>query len=81
MLDELWYLISNWLSNWIPLLSVILFPSLLLMAVWRLWSHSGEFELTWREKLLRVAILVGIVVLVALLLDFFVEPDKPGFVV
>lgn len=48
----------NSISNWIPLLSLIMVPSLIAAAMWRLWSKSTEFKLTDKEKLLRIAIVV-----------------------
>jgi hypothetical protein len=41
-----------------------------MLASWISISHHGEFALTWSEKLLRMMIFLGVLVLLALLIFF-----------
>lgn len=71
MLDRLY----NSVSMWLPLIVLIVVPSLIAAALWRMWSKSTEFELTNKEKFLRIAIVVGAAVFAALLMSLFVKPS------
>jgi len=65
-------LLIQTLNDWFWSFSPILLPGGLILAMWISLSHRREFALSWHEKLLRLIMFVGIVVLVALLVFFVV---------
>lgn len=66
------FLLIRTLSDWFWNLSPIILPGGLVLAMWISLSHRGEFALSWQEKLLRLMIFVGVV----LLFSFFSSPDS-----
>ena len=69
--------VTDFVFNWLSLLSPLLIPIGVILAMWRSLSHRGDFALTWSEKLLRVVIFVSIIVLLAILISHFVATLGP----
>jgi hypothetical protein len=65
--------VTDFVISWFWLLSPMLVPSVLILAIWRSLSYRGDFALTGSEKLLRVMILLGIFFLLALFIGYFVS--------
>ena len=60
----------QYVINWLGLLSPILIPGGLVLAMWISLSHRGDFALTWKEKLLRMIIFFGVLVVLAFVIFF-----------
>jgi hypothetical protein len=55
-------------SSWLWALLPVGLPVILIVVLWRTWSYHGDFELTEREKVLRVALFVGVMLMICWIL-------------
>ena len=63
----------NMIGEWIWSLMPIVVLAVLIAAIWRSLSRRGIYELSPNEKLLRVAILVGVFFLLLFFFVYFVD--------
>ena len=56
---------------WLWALTPFCVPGILIVGMWRAWSHSGEFELSGNEILLRFAIFFALVAVMVVITSYF----------